>query len=384
MAKRVLVLAMMLSKIAMAGTGLNYRIHHEYQSLRALGMGDAFVAVANDYSGLFYNPAGLVRRDEGQINMFIDLGASKDIATFAQDIDKASNQTQDKEQAMMDVLQSAYGKNFSFRTSLPNGIWVRPGWGLAVLPITLSAEMAPHPIYAVNATVISDTIVAYGWGRDYYWTDRGRTSAGITFKAINRGYFNELISAIDLAADPKLIKPTAFSEGMTVDADLGFLFTPEVPTEGFFSTFRLAKPTFGAVVRNVFDYGFKNDLNLYNKEKNDSDPLPLYRRIDLGSRWEYPEILIFGGRGVLDIRDILHPQFSLKKGLHVGFEFDWRMFSWWKGQYRFGLNQGYFTAGASALFTFFNLDLVTYAEDVGTRNTPRESRKYELRMSIDI
>lgn len=385
MAKKVFAMAMMMSSFALAGTGLNYRIHHEYQSLRALGMGDAFVAVANDYSGMFYNPASLARRDDGQINMYIDFAASQDIGTFLQDVEKAGSNP-NSEDAIMDVLQSAYGKNYSLRASLPNGVWVRPGWGIGIIPLDFSANLSLHQSLgpSVNATIISDTIVAYGWAKDYYWIDQGRTSAGITFKGINRGYFNELVAAVDLAADPNLIKPTDFSEGMTVDADVGLLFTPEMPTEGFFSVFRLAKPTFGAVVRNVFDYGFKNDLNLYNKEKNTSEPEKLYRRIDLGSRWEYPELLIFGGRGVMDIRDILHPQFSLKKGLHLGFEFDWRMFSWWKGQYRVGLNQGYLTAGLSALFTVFNLDLVTYSDDVGTRNNPRENRKWEIRMNVDI
>lgn len=385
MAKKVFAMAMMMSSFALAGTGLNYRIHHEYQSLRALGMGDAFVAVANDYSGLFYNPAGLARREDGHINMYIDFALSQDIGTFLQDVETASKKT-NPEDAMMDVLQSAYGKNYSFRASLPNGIWVRPGWGIGIIPVDLSVNLGLHQSLgpSINATVISDTIVAYGWAKDFYWIDQGRTSAGITVKGINRGYFNELVAAVDLAADSNIVKPSDFSEGMTVDADLGVLFTPEMPTEGFFSMFRLAKPTFGAVVRNVLDYGFKTDLDIYNKEKNTSDPEKLYRRIDLGSRWEYPEFLIFGGRGVMDIRDILHPRFSLKKGLHLGFEFDWRMFSWWKGQYRFGLSQGYFTAGLSALFTVFNLDLVTYSEDIGTRNNPRESRKWEIRMSVDI
>lgn len=385
-AKRVFAITMLLSSFATAGTGLNYRIHHEYQSLRALGMGDAFVAVANDYSGLFYNPAGLVRREDGQINLYMNFGASKDIATFAESVTKAAESQTNSEQAVMDVLQSAYGDNYAARLSLPNAFWVRQGWGIAIIPLDLTVDLNLHQTLgpSLNTTVISDTILAFGMAKDYYWLDQGRTSAGVTFKAINRGYFNEQIAAIDLAANPDLIKPDAFTEGMTIDADFGIMFTPEIPTEGWLSVARLARPTFGAVVKNVFDFGFKNDLNIYNQEKSTSEPEKLYRRIDLGSRWEYPEMLIFGGRGALDVRDILHPQFSLKKGLHLGFEFDWKMFSWWKGQYRFGMSQGYWTAGASALFAFFNLDLVTYSEDVGTRNNPRESRKYEIRMNIDI
>lgn len=374
----------LVPRFAFTNTNYNFRIHHEYQSLRALGMGDAFVAVANDYNGLFYNPASLARREDGQMNFYFDFGASKDIATFAESIEKASKET-DKEKAVSDVLQSAYGKNYFFHGTFPSGFWVRPGWGVAFLPLVATADFNLHNLLpSVGVTVYSDSILAYGWAKDYYWIDEGRTSFGFNIKAINRGYYNGLLTALDLATNPDMVKPSDFSEGMTVDADLGILFTPEIPTEGIFSLFRLAKPTFGAVVRNVIDGGFKNDLNLYNKESNTTEPEKLYRRIDIGSRWEYPDFFIFGGRGVMDIRDILHPQYSFRKGLHLGFEFDWTMFSWWRGQYRVGLSQGFYTAGMSALFSIFNLDLVTYAEDVGTRTKPRESRKYEVRLNIDI
>ena len=38
----------------------------------------------------------------------------------------------------------------------------------------------------------------------------------------------------------------------------------------------------------------------------------------------------------------------------------------------------------SALFTVFNLDLVTYSEDVGTYDKPKESRMYMLKLNINI
>jgi hypothetical protein len=374
----------------MASSALNYRIHHEYQSPRALGMGDAFVAVANDYSAIFYNPAGLARRDDGQINLYIGGGAAKDFGDFYKKADEAGK-TQgteaQKNEAILNVLNSVYGKHYFLNLTMPDGIWVRPGWGLAVIPLSATIDMSLHKQLgpSLNTTIISDSIVAFSLAKDFYWLEGSRVSGGATFKFVNRGYFDKQIAVIDMLADSKnVVKASDFSEGATVDADVGFLVTPEMPTEGFLSMMRLTKPTFGVVVKNILDYGFTTDLNVYNKTKETEKPQQLYRRVDLGSRWEYPELMIFGGRGVMDIRDILHPNFNLKKGLHLGFEFDWTMFSWWRGHYRLGLSQGYFTAGMSALFTWFNLDLVTYAEDVGTKNTPVESRKFELRMNIDI
>ena len=86
----------------------------------------------------------------------------------------------------------------------------------------------------------------------------------------------------------------------------------------------------------------------------------------------------------MDVRDIGHPLFSLKKGLHVGFEFDWTVASWWKGHYNVGLSQGFWTAGLGAEFAWFNLNVVSYAEDVGPYNFPKESRIYMARFNLDF
>lgn len=381
----------LLFKITLlASTGLNFRIHHEYESPRALGMGDAFVAVANDYSSIFYNPAGLARRDDGQINMYIGGSAATDFVTFGKKITDASNTVgtdQQKQEKVLDVLNTSYGSHYFVNLTLPDAIWVRPNWGVAVIPFTETVDMSIHKQLgpSLNVTSYTDTIMAFALAKDYYWFEGGRTSLGVTFKSIYRGYFNSSLSVVDSIGDSStIVKSNNFTEGLTFDADIGGLFTPELPTEGFFSLFRLTKPTFGAVVRNVLDYGFNTNMHVYNKQTFSEKPEKLYRRIDLGTRWEYPDFLIFGGRGVMDIRDILHPNFSLKKGLHLGFEFDWTMFSWWRGHYRVGMSEGYLTAGMSALFSYFNLDLVTYSEDVGSKSVPVESRKFEIRMNIDI
>ena len=42
-----------------AASAPDYTIHQEYTSTRALGMGNAFVAVVDDHSAIFYNPAAL-------------------------------------------------------------------------------------------------------------------------------------------------------------------------------------------------------------------------------------------------------------------------------------------------------------------------------------
>lgn len=364
-------------------------IHHQYQAPRALGMGDAFVAVANDYSSIFYNPAGLARREDGQINLSLSVGATSGAKTFYdeyQEIEKSTQTEIQKQTAYLNLIQKHYGDVYSLRLAPTDAVWVRPKWGVALIPMDLSVEMAMHqgvgPV--INTTVYADTTLGLAYGDDLHWFDYGRFSWGLTGKFVNRGFFSKRISAIDLAQSTEIVKKEELLEGYTVDADLGFLWTPELPDSGLWSALKLARPTFGAVVRNVAETGFNSSLKLVNKTEQTDKPEKLYRVFDIGSRWEYPSMWIFGGRGVLDVRDLGHPDFSWRKGVHVGFEFDWTVTSWWKGQYRVGLNQGFWTAGLSAELGIFNIDLVSYADDVGTKNTPVESRVYATRLNLDF
>lgn len=365
-------------------------IHHLYQSQRALGMGDAFTAVADDYSAIFYNPAGLARREDGQVNLSINLGATSGLKSFYDDfktISDASSSDTQKQIDYFNLIQKHYGDVYSLRLAPLEGIWVRPKWGIALIPADVSVELALHRQVgpAINTTVYGDTTLALSYADDVHWFDYGRMSLGVTGKFVNRAFFSKAVSATELVANNQIVKREDMLEGYTVDADLGMLWTPEIPGEGFLSLMKLARPTFGLVVHNIAETGFGQSLKMINKDvTQNGTPEKLYRVFDVGSKWEYPAAWIFGGRGVLDVRDIGHPNWSWHKGLHAGLEFDWTVSSWWKGHYRGGFSQGYWTAGLSAEFGFFNLDVVSYADDVGTSTTPIESRVYATKLSMDF
>lgn len=384
----LLTSALLIVQNVFADTSVSNTIHHQYFSPRPLGMGDAFVAVVNDYNTLYYNPAGLARLDSGELNLSLDAGFTDSFFSTYKDISNASkngNSEQEKQTAVATALQNIYGKTFGLRVGGPAGAWVRPGWGIGVQLADLSSELSVHngvgPV--LNSTIYLDTSVTVGYGSHVRGFEYGRLSWGVTGKFVQRGYFSKGVTVVELAANPSLVKTSDLQEGYTVDADVGLLWTPFIAGDGIFSFLQLARPTFGFVARNIGEVGFGQSLKLYNKTKTEA-PEKLYRVFDFGSKWEFPSFWIFGGRGVLDIRDVGHPYFSMKKGLHYGAEFDWSMASWWKGNYRFGMNQGYFTAGISAMFTLFNLDLVTYGEDVGTQSTPKENRMYMFKMSLNF
>lgn len=377
------------ASIAFAQEGVHTSIHKHFQAPRALGMGGAFVAVADDYSALFYNPAGLARMEESQVNLSMDgVFSGAQLQSFFNDLNTASQSTADSTQkfnALYSVLNANYGKQYTFRSGMFHGVRVAPGWGFAFLPADLTVDVKVHnnALPTLNLRTYMDTTLALGFARKIKAVEiPGRLAWGVTGKVINRGFASKLMNASDLVTNSTILGGSDFRWGYTIDFDLGLLYTPIIPTDGLFSIFRTFRPTFGFVGRNLLNGGFKQSLPGMNKTAVQA-PEELYRTFDFGMKFEMPNIWIFGARVAMDVTDIGHPFFNARKGFHFGYELDWRVTSWWRGQYRFGVNQGYLSLGASFLLSTFRLDLLSFSEDIGSYAEAKENRLYMVKMNLD-
>lgn len=361
-----------------SGEVKDFTIYQPYVSPRALGMGNAYTAVADDYAAIFYNPAGLARLEEGEVNLGLGAAVDSKFQKLYSDIDTASKTGQVDD--VRKVLEANFGEHYSARAGLLHAFWARPKWAIAIIPVDLSLEMDIHQLAgaALNVVATQDTTIAYARGWDVKWFDQDRMSLGITGKAVYRGYYNKSFLAPDLVGNNNILRAEDAAEGFTADADFGALYTPHISPS---SWLRILKPTFGFTVRNIADYGFSTNFHLI--DKNSKKPPGLGRRFDLGTMFELPDFWIFKTRMAADIRDMGHENWTFKKGSHLGFEFLWKIRSWWQGGWRVGLNQGYFTAGFTGKLGIFNLDLVTYAEEVGPSDQPHASRRYMAKTSLD-
>jgi len=370
------------SEVAKAEPSVNYGIHQDFVSTRALGMGNAFTAMANDPHTLFYNPAGLGMIKEPTINMFLRFGLSDSFLKLTDDIDKAGDNGTEKEKidAISEIFAKNYGETYYGRMPSLGGFWVRPRWGIAAIPVDVETSLSLHQQVGpfLNVEAYNDTTLAYGYGRKVKW-GKGTWYWGATFKAVYRVYANSALAAADMASDSKVVREDTAKEGLATDFNAGVLWTPKFES----AKWQFISPTFAFVIRNVLDMGFKTNFNWVGE--NTGEPPKAQRRFDLGSKWELPQFWkFFKVRGLFDIRDLGHERITLMKSLHLGGELDWYVANWWKGAYRVGINQGYFTAGVTMKFIWFQLDLATWADEIGTKDTRRESRRYMLEMALDF
>jgi hypothetical protein len=354
-------------------------LHNTHLTPRIMGMGGAFTAVADDYNALYVNPAGLGWLEEGELNFDLQGMFTPNILTLQSDLKGAGSDPT----KIQTALQGYYGQHFASRVGLA-ATWARPTWGIGIKPVDLTIEGDIHGTAGTTVGVQAYQDSTLQYGKAWYFFEDKALSVGIAPKAVYRVYFEKDLTIFDFVQSSDLFRMSDAQEGMAFDGDIGFLYRVKPPGEGLFTFLNYIKPTFGFAVRNVVDAGFKTNYHLVGKDTSPIADAKLERRFDVGTKFELPEFWVFKPRFMIDERDMGARYASLRKCTHIGAELLWKAFGWLQGGYRAGISEGYFTLGVSAELTIFRLDIATYSEEIGTSSSPRESRRYVAKLSLDF
>lgn len=332
-----------------------------YDSPQALMMGNASTADSRWYTALFQNPAGLAqayRRDTRR---------HWSTTPFALDWMPSANMLgqviSSKTMNFARVVQTAQGDPGGYyysRLNLVPSITHR-NFGLALLGT--SEFVARSDGTNVDIRSGNDVGVVVGLASNFF----GNTvKLGINGKAIVRNQISGTFAHTTLADTASIAANSA--EGIGYGFDVGLLMTAPL----------LWLPTIGVSVRDALGTKF-SPSRILNTANNGQAPASIQQSINVG--FMMSPILWKGTRAnfTADLKYVDRPDIPLSKKLHFGLEMvtDKRFYLW------LGANQLILPCLGIGLRTVGgDLELGSYAQDVGDGATRESSRRIAFRYTV--
>jgi hypothetical protein len=213
-----------------APLGAARELRRQMPFVRALLMGDAYVAVADEASALFYNPAGLARVQDNSVEAF-SLQFASDVELSRLLLDPTGVQSQYAGLTPAE-LAGRIGTGLHYDTSLRIPFIVSPGQGSA-FGIGMES-MGTATIVDAGGGVPALELESFV-DQTLVWTVYGRTghlALGMTLKVISRAGVDKTIDAatlyaggsLDLANDPDYQNLAAGQAHTRGGIDLGLVY----------------------------------------------------------------------------------------------------------------------------------------------------------------
>ncbi len=367
MIKKNLPVLLFILSSALSGKELRWT----HFGLRPLGMGNAYVAIADDYNALFYNPAGLARLKEwdGEL-LSIGLETNSSTISFSKTILQKSKSNSSDISELLTLIKPEIGSHKYLALRLtPHLIFPNFGFGLG---FETMFNFVPHSSIQIDVDSHIQAITPISYARNFF-EDRlsiGATIKTVTFYGIDEKFDLNTLAIFDKEnKDPnKKTVDELLLAGFGVGADLGLLFTPkEVPME----------PTLGLSMTDVGDTKF---MELKNKKNG----LPPTRSSSLNSGIRFfPYKTDKTYISLAFDTHMMNQPIHYTHKYHLGGEFGLGEFL----KIQMGLKEGYWTAGIQLDAGLINLRVVSYAVDhgpvVGLHDKLAE-RRYALQLKILI
>jgi hypothetical protein len=184
--------------------------------------------------------------------------------------------------------------------------------------------------------------------------------AGASLKMISRDSLSEVYTATDIAADDF---EDQFEDdqntGSGVSLDLGAIYTmPFVD---------IVDLDVGLAIQN-----------LPSMDMGDARDIDTQANLGFAVKKQLLKFQVIGALDYMDVTKAIGEDEDFGKRLHMGVEFQLPMVL----AVRAGLNQGYYTLGATLDLWVFRFDLATYGEEVGSYAGQRVDRRYIAQMTI--
>jgi hypothetical protein len=350
--------------------------------VRPLAMGNAYVAIADDYNSLFYNPAGLARIKEWDGELLNPtLEVSESTVNFASDMSSLMSGTGEGTDAVLDVLEDNTGKNHHFALGwTPHLIFEGFGMGAGV---EVPFSMTVHREISTDVDTGLRAIIPITYAKNIF----EGLDVGITVKGLFKAGIDHEFSINDIQAFSGDSTSDSSDEDSTDDADSGASMSDYVKS-GYgvgtdigllFTPVKTMSPTIGI---SITDFGGSvyTGIATDGGEPEDYAPKSRLPSVNTGISLKPYEANNMYVTTSMDAHAINQPiHFSKKFNLGV----EWGYGSIIKVQS--GLHQGELTGGFEFDVFLFTCRFVTYAEQLGTiagQDDNLRDRRYALQIKL--
>lgn len=356
-----------------AEIGIARELKWTHFGLRPLAMGNAYVAVADDFNALFYNPAGLARLKSWSGEFFNpNLAISTTTISAVNKVQTLLQGSGGSIETVLDILEENTGKNQYVALGLTPHL-VAPGFGFGI-GLDIPVSVAIHRDISVDIDAGPRILLPVGLATNLF---EDRLSLGASVKLAVAGGVNRQFSINDIGAfsskkdgesGPKI--NDYIEGGAGVGADVGLLFTP----------IKTMAPTLGISVTDIGGTSFTKQLDVAGSALGKPNlRLPSVNTGVSLTPWEAKGMYL---RTSVDAHAINQPEHFSKK-FNLGLE--WGYGSIIKVQT--GLHQGEFSGGFEFDVLLLAIRFVTYAEQLGVvagENDNLRDRRYALQIKLLI
>ncbi len=331
-----------------------------YESSRAMGMGGACVAVADDHQALFCNPAGLGLQNKssysflnGHFERNIDYDDVDNHIAALNSGDTAGARTSNFNN-LIEIMGKQGWQAFSNLAYYIGGT----GFGIAGYYRESESFAVNNPVNpSISAKVEKDAVLSGSIARSFneaqnLFKDRAMGWWGATMKFVSRRASDKIFYARDFAAlNEDILKDTDRS-GATMDFDIGALWQLNnswKPTVGVFAG-NLLSSEFSAdigTLKRQFAFGASFRPLTGPEERNEK----LLLAVDY---WETGE----DGSTLTKVR--MGAEMKLSRHFYL----------------QAGIRSGYFTGGAGIVWNDWRFQASTYSEELGQNPGDDEDRRY--------
>ncbi len=349
---------MLILVISLSFTGESFarELPYIYKGVRPMGMGGTFIAISDNADALFYNPAGLADIKTNKLSILsLELESSTEAYNMLSD---ALDVDFDNDQETASFLRKYIGE-YGHSSVTAFSSYIRPNFAFGVIG-TVKANLQPRNFQYpdLNINIIEDAGVCTGYAYPFF---DGNLLIGAGVKYLFRRSLDEEYTVAEITTDGfKDRMEDDFQDGNGTLIDLGIIYK--------IGSYKIAQQ------QATIQAGLSVSNLVGGKlgEAEDLDP-----HVDLGVATHIGENLILA----FDYVDILYQlgdDNNFGKRFHFGLEYYLTEII----IARVGLNQGYPTFGLGIETKNIQLDLITYAEEVGTYSGQYDDRRYLLRMGF--